>query len=319
MEGGENNRTVFSRGFVLRVDGQDEASVIERIAKFVDPLSSCLACIKQRAHDRGYDLARDRDPLLVREKHRWFATLDGPEINFHQRARTLGGCRPLLTCFHRRTRLLSLRSLLTSRFSSSLPSLLRIVHTDPVVRGSFRKPRFLAPSFLKIFSPYIDTKLPFSLSFSLFPSCISSTRYRPGVSVFTRYSSLATFKVEFIPRPPVARLVFERALFNLLASFFYIFICDKKDYYPRWLGIQKSRDTTLSFARYDDDISGKPDDYSIILRFLSPPQFARTLVTNRSENTTEGEDGINFVGETKIRQIAIIAIGGSASGSGTNW
>lgn len=193
VEGGENNRTVFSRGFVLRVDGQDEASVIERIAKFVDPLSSCLACIKQRAHDRGYDLARDRDPLLVREKHRWFATLDGPEINFHQRARTLGGCRPLLTCFHRRTRLLSLRSLLTSRFSSSLPSLLRIVHTDPAVRGSFRKPRFLAPSFLKIFSPYIDTKLPFSLSRFLFflpasprPGIVQVYLYSPGTRRWLR-------------------------------------------------------------------------------------------------------------------------------------
>lgn len=175
---------------------------LEWIAKFVDPLSFCSVCIKQRAHDRGYDLARDRDPLLVREKHRWFATLDGPEINFHQRARTLGGCRPLLTCFHRRTRLLSLRSLLTSRFSSSLPSLLRIVHTD---RAVLSKTFHLDPSFLKIFFPYIDTKLRLSLSrfsFSLFPS---STRYRPGVSVFTRYSSLATsFKVEFIPRPPVA-------------------------------------------------------------------------------------------------------------------
>lgn len=49
------------------------------------PLSRAL-CIKHRAHNRGYDLARDRDPLLVRENHPcspWFATLDGPEIDFH--------------------------------------------------------------------------------------------------------------------------------------------------------------------------------------------------------------------------------------------
>lgn len=46
-----------------------------------------------------------------------FATLDGHEIDF-QRARSLGGCRPLFTCFHRRTRAaLPIGLLLAPRFS----------------------------------------------------------------------------------------------------------------------------------------------------------------------------------------------------------
>lgn len=210
----------------------------------MDPLSFCSVCIKQRAHDRGYDLARDRDPLLVREKHRWFATLDGPEINFHQRARTLGGCRPLLTCFHRRTRLLSLRSLLTSRFSSSLPSLLRIVHTD---RAVLSKTFHLDPSFLKIFFPYIDTKLRLSLSlvfrFLFFlprPGIVQVYLYSPGTRRWLRRSRLNLYHDHRL------RLVFERALFNLFASFFYIFVCNKETLFIyRYIQVAgKSRDIT---------------------------------------------------------------------------
>lgn len=78
-------------------------------------------------------------------------------INFHQRARRLGGCRPLLTCFHRRTRSLSPRSLLASRFSSSLPSLLRIVHTARTARLEKRFP----PPFANKDRPFVSTFVSF--------------------------------------------------------------------------------------------------------------------------------------------------------------
>lgn len=98
------------------------------------PLSRAL-CIKHRAHNRGYDLAGDRDPLLVRENHP--RTIRGSphstalRSTSTQRARRLGGCRPLLTCFHRRTRsALSLPSVVSCfLLFLRLLWLLSIVHT----------------------------------------------------------------------------------------------------------------------------------------------------------------------------------------------
>jgi len=85
----------------------DEQGPVKQYREIRKPYYTRALRIKHRAHNREHGLAHDHDPFPVHKIHPrvapWFATLAGPEIDL-QRACSLGGCRPLLIRFHRRTR-----------------------------------------------------------------------------------------------------------------------------------------------------------------------------------------------------------------------